>query len=231
MLLHERSRGDLEKVPLEVLARDFLLLESHHGSQAPDSLCKRLRLWDCMPRWNCGKCQYTHERKEKGCWHCGLVKSEAMTAKPHTEKSTWGPFNPQPKDAAKDAPKKPPWGDKKAKDTATSPSAAKPAIAALPVRCQTTTSPAQTGSGSATSNAPMEVKQLEADEPIFAENQAQWEQLTKEISRNQGLLSGVKSMAGEDAEQRRQELQTRLTDLFARRTNLKNALQRVSTLT
>ena len=122
-------------------------------------------------------------------------------------------------------------GDKKAKDTATSPSAAKAATAALPVRCQTTTSPAQTGSGSATSNAPMEVKQLEADEPIFAENQAQWEQLTKEISWNQGLLSGVKSMAGEDVEQRRQELQTQLTDLFTRRTNLKNAPQRVSTLT
>ena len=76
----------------------------------------------------------------------------------------------------------------------------------------------------------MDVKPLDVDEPISAENKILWDQLSKEISWNQGLLSGVKSMAGENAEKRRQELQSQLTDLFARRTNLKNAPQRVSTL-
>ena len=40
--------------------------------------------------WSCGKCQWIHAGYEKGCSRCGLIKGDALNAKPNTAQGVWG---------------------------------------------------------------------------------------------------------------------------------------------
>ena len=89
-----RAQGDLEACSSELLIQDFQRLESHHGSQPTQRLCTELERRQCMPRWTCGGCSYSHHHREKGCAGCHLGKQEATGAK-CGKKGKWEPVAPK----------------------------------------------------------------------------------------------------------------------------------------
>ena len=237
-LARRRSSGELRDISDDILSADIACLEGHHGSHAPKAAIfeavRRNLLMTGAKTWPCGRCGWVANHRIKGCTTCCLGKQEAIAAKPGSKKGTWTPVIPTKKtDAAKQVP--PPQDSNKQVQwpASTKKATASPTPPAQPSSVQSLQQPnvvPQAAAMDSTASGNGAANSIATESALSAENQAKWDALTQEISWMQGMITGVKTVQGPAAEQRRADLQTQLKNLYAARTELKHAPQRVETL-